>query len=89
MPSGLELDPLAHEARRNGRPLELRHRFLLLELLHAFIPPGAFRTKIFRSACGAIFGRRLLVWMYVAYLHQDRSSESRAWCIPSRSPATS
>ena len=68
----LELDPLAHEARRNGRPLELtRTEFLLLELLMRHPCQVLSRTKIFECVWGYDFGPSSnSLEVYVGYLRR-------------------
>ena len=68
----LELDPLAHEARRNGRPLELtRTEFLLLELLMRHPRQVLSRTKIFECVWGYDFGPASnSLEVYVGYLRR-------------------
>jgi two-component system response regulator MprA len=53
----LELDPLAHEARRGGRPVELtRTEFLLLELFMRHPRQVLTRSVIFENVWGYDFG---------------------------------
>ena len=68
----LELDPLAHEACRNGRPLELtRTEFLLLELLMRHPRQVLPRTKIFECVWGYDFGPASnSLEVYVGYLRR-------------------
>ena len=68
----LELDPLAHEARRDGRPLELtRTEFLLLELLMRHPRQVLSRTKIFECVWGYDFGPSSnSLEVYVGYLRR-------------------
>ena len=68
----LELDPVAHEARRNGRPLELtRTEFLLLELLMRHPSQVLSRTKIFECVWGYDFGPSSnSLEVYVGYLRR-------------------
>ena len=68
----LELDPLAHEARRNGRQLELtRTEFLLLELLMRHPRQVLSRTKIFECVWGYDFGPASnSLEVYVGYLRR-------------------
>jgi len=68
----LELDPVAHEARRNGRPLELtRTEFLLLELLMRHPRQVLSRTKIFECVWGYDFGPASnSLEVYVGYLRR-------------------
>jgi two-component system response regulator MprA len=69
---GLELDPLAHEARRGGRVLELtRTEFLLLELLMRHPRQVLSRTKIFECVWGYDFGPASnSLEVYVGYLRR-------------------
>jgi two-component system response regulator MprA len=68
----LELDPLAHEARRSGRVLELtRTEFLLLELLMRHPSQVLSRTKIFECVWGYDFGPASnSLEVYVGYLRR-------------------
>jgi two-component system response regulator MprA len=68
----LELDPLAHEARRSGCPLELtRTEFLLLELLMRHPRQVLSRTKIFECVWGYDFGPASnSLEVYVGYLRR-------------------
>jgi two-component system response regulator MprA len=68
----LELDPVAHEACRNGRPLELtRTEFLLLELLMRHPRQVLSRTKIFECVWGYDFGPASnSLEVYVGYLRR-------------------
>jgi two-component system response regulator MprA len=68
----LELDPLAHEVRRNGRPLELtRTEFLLLELLMRHPGQVLSRAKIFECVWGYDFGPSSnSLEVYVGYLRR-------------------
>jgi two-component system, OmpR family, response regulator MprA len=53
----VELDPVAHEARRGGRPIELtRTEFLLLELFMRHPRQVLTRTVIFENVWGYDFG---------------------------------
>jgi two-component system response regulator MprA len=72
----LELDPVAHEARRNGRLLELtRTEFLLLELLMRHPRQVLTRATIFDRVWGYDFGPASnSLEVYVGYLR--RKSES-------------
>ena len=55
----LSLDPVAHEVRRGGRPIELtRTEFLLLELLLINARQVLNREVIFDRIWGYDFGRR-------------------------------
>ena len=87
----LELDPLAHEARRDGRPLELtRTEFLLLELLMRH-PVRCFRARRSSSACGAMTsGRPRTRWRCTSAIcaARPRPAGSRAWCRRSGESAT-
>ncbi len=68
----LELDPLAHEARRAGRELDLtRTEFLLLELLMRHPRQVLSRTKIFECVWGYDFGPASnSLEVYVGYLRR-------------------
>jgi two-component system, OmpR family, response regulator MprA len=68
----LELDPVAHEARRGERRLELtRTEFLLLELLLAHPRQVLTRTTIFERVCGYDFGPASnSLEVYVGYLRR-------------------
>jgi two-component system response regulator MprA len=68
----LELDPLAHEARRGGRPLELtRTEFLLLELLLRHPRQVLTRASIFDHVWGYDFGPSSnSLEVYVGYLRR-------------------
>src|SRR5580704_4997398 len=68
----LELDPVAHEARRNGRPLELtRTEFLLLELLMRHPRQVLTRATIFDRVWGYDFGPASnSLEVYVGYLRR-------------------
>ncbi len=68
----LELDPLAHEARRGGRLLELtRTEFLLLELLMHHPRQVLTRSTIFDRVWGYDFGPRSnSLEVYVGYLRR-------------------
>ncbi|HTD07973.1 MAG TPA: response regulator transcription factor [Solirubrobacteraceae bacterium] len=68
----LELDPLAHEARRNGRLLELtRTEFLLLELLLLHPRQVLTRAAIFDHVWGYDFGPASnSLEVYVGYLRR-------------------
>jgi two-component system response regulator MprA len=68
----LELDPLAHEARRNGRVLELtRTEFLLLELLMRHPRQALSRAKIFECVWGYDFGPASnSLEVYIGYLRR-------------------
>jgi two-component system response regulator MprA len=68
----LELDPVAHEARRAGRELELtRTEFLLLELLMRHPRQVLSRTKIFECVWGYDFGPASnSLEVYVGYLRR-------------------
>jgi two-component system response regulator MprA len=68
----LELDPLAHEARRDGRKLELtRTEFLLLELLMRHPRQVLTRETIFDRVWGYDFGPASnSLEVYVGYLRR-------------------
>ncbi len=68
----LELDPLAHEARRDGRLLELtRTEFLLLELLMRHPRQVLTRSTIFDRVWGYDFGPASnSLEVYVGYLRR-------------------
>jgi two-component system, OmpR family, response regulator MprA len=68
----LELDPLAHEARRGGRALELtRTEFLLLELLLRHPRQVLTRASIFDHVWGYDFGPSSnSLEVYVGYLRR-------------------
>lgn len=68
----LELDPLAHEARRGGRTLELtRTEFLLLELLMRHPRQVLSRATIFDRVWGYDFGPASnSLEVYVGYLRR-------------------
>jgi two-component system response regulator MprA len=68
----LELDPLAHEARRGGRVLELtRTEFLLLELLLRHPRQVLTRSTIFDRVWGYDFGLASnSLEVYVGYLRR-------------------
>ncbi len=68
----LELDPLAHEARRGGRALELtRTEFLLLELLLRHPRQVLTRAAIFDHVWGYDFGPSSnSLEVYVGYLRR-------------------
>ncbi len=69
---GLDLDPLAHEARRDGRLLELtRTEFLLLELLLDHPRQVLTRATIFNRVWGYDFGPASnSLEVYVGYLRR-------------------
>jgi two-component system response regulator MprA len=73
----LELDPLAHEAHRGARPLELtRTEFLLLELLMRHPNQVLSRAQIFECVWGYDFGPASnSLEVYVGYLR--RKTEAR------------
>ena len=77
----LELDPLAHEARRGGRLLELtRTEFLLLELLMRHPRQVLTRATIFDRVWGYDFGPASnSLEVYVGYLRRktEAAGESR------------
>jgi two-component system, OmpR family, response regulator MprA len=70
--SDLELDPLAHEARRDGRLLELtRTEFLLLELLMQHPRQVLTRATIFDRVWGYDFGPASnSLEVYIGYLRR-------------------
>jgi two-component system response regulator MprA len=76
----LELDPLAHEARRGGRPLELtRTEFLLLELLMAHPRQVLTRSTIFDRVWGYDFGPASnSLEVYVGYLRRKTEADGEA-----------
>jgi two-component system, OmpR family, response regulator MprA len=69
---GLELDPLAHEAHRGGRALELtRTEFLLLELLMRHPRQVLTRAAIFDHVWGYDFGPSSnSLEVYIGYLRR-------------------
>jgi two-component system, OmpR family, response regulator MprA len=73
----LELDPLAHEARRGGRLLELtRTEFLLLELLMAHPRQVLTRATIFDRVWGYDFGPASnSLEVYVGYLRRKTEAD--------------
>jgi two-component system response regulator MprA len=77
----LELDPLAHEARRGGRLLELtRTEFLLMELLMRHPRQVLARASIFDSVWGYDFGPASnSLEVYIGYLRRktEAAGESR------------
>ncbi len=77
----LELDPVAHEARRNGRVLELtRTEFLLLELLMRHPRQVLTRATIFDRVWGYDFGPASnSLEVYIGYLRRktEAAGESR------------
>jgi two-component system response regulator MprA len=77
----LELDPLAHEARRDGRLIELtRTEFLLLELLMRHPRQVLTRVTIFDRVWGYDFGPASnSLEVYVGYLRRktEASGEPR------------
>jgi len=77
----LELDPLAHEARRGGRLLELtRTEFLLLELLMRHPRQVLERASIFDCVWGYDFGpASISLEVYIGYLRRktEAAGESR------------
>src|SRR5271156_5635859 len=77
----LELDPIAHEARRDGRLLELtRTEFLLLELLLRHPRQVLTRASIFDSVWGYDFGPASnSLEVYIGYLRRktEAAGESR------------
>jgi two-component system response regulator MprA len=68
----LELEPSAHEARRNGRELELtRTEFLLLELLMSHPRQVLTRATIFDRVWGYDFGPSSnSLEVYIGYLRR-------------------
>jgi len=72
----LELDPVAHEARRGGRPLELtRTEFLLLELFIRHPRQVLTRGSIFDHVWGYDFGPSSnSLEVYVGYLRRKTES---------------
>jgi two-component system response regulator MprA len=77
----LELDPLAHEVRRGGRPIELtRTEFLLLELFLHHPRQVLTRAQIFDRVWGYDFGPSSnSLEVYVGYLRRktEAGGESR------------
>jgi two-component system response regulator MprA len=77
----LELDPVAHEARRGGRLLELtRTEFLLLELLMRHPRQVLTRASIFHRVWGYDFGPASnSLEVYIGYLRRktEAAGESR------------
>jgi two-component system response regulator MprA len=73
----LELDPLAHEARRSGRLLELtRTEFLLLELLMHHPRQVLTRTTIFERVWGYDFGPASnSLEVYIGYLRRKTEAD--------------
>ncbi len=73
----LELDPLAHEARRGGRLLELtRTEFLLLELLMSHPRQVLTRATIFDRVWGYDFGPASnSLEVYVGYLRRKTEAD--------------
>jgi two-component system response regulator MprA len=73
----LELDPLAHEARRGSRLLELtRTEFLLLELLMAHPRQVLTRATIFDRVWGYDFGPASnSLEVYVGYLRRKTEAD--------------
>jgi two-component system response regulator MprA len=73
----LELDPLAHEARRGGRLLELtRTEFLLLELLMHHPRQVLTRATIFDRVWGYDFGPASnSLEVYVGYLRRKTEAD--------------
>jgi two-component system response regulator MprA len=73
----LELDPVAHEARRSDRVLELtRTEFLRLELLMSHPRQVLSRTKIFECVWGYDFGPASnSLEVYVGYLRRKTEAE--------------
>jgi two-component system, OmpR family, response regulator MprA len=75
----LELDPVAHEARRGGRLLELtRTEFLLLELLMAHPRQVLTRATIFDRVWGYDFGPASnSLEVYVGYLRRKTEADGQ------------
>jgi two-component system response regulator MprA len=73
----LELDPLAHEARRDGRLLELtRTEFLLLELLMRHPRQVLTRAAIFDHVWGYDFGPASnSLEVYIGYLRRKTEAD--------------
>jgi len=73
----LELDPVAHEAHRSERVLELtRTEFLLLELLMSHPRQVLSRAKIFECVWGYDFGPASnSLEVYVGYLRRKTEAE--------------
>jgi two-component system response regulator MprA len=73
----LELDPLAHEARRGGRALELtRTEFLLLELLMRHPRQVLTRATIFDRVWGYDFGPASnSLEVYIGYLRRKTEAD--------------
>jgi two-component system response regulator MprA len=73
----LELDPLAHEARRSSRVLELtRTEFLLLELLMHHPRQVLTRSTIFERVWGYDFGPSSnSLEVYIGYLRRKTEAE--------------
>jgi two-component system response regulator MprA len=76
----LELDPTAHEARRDGRPLELtRTEFLLLELLMRNPRVVLTRGTIFDRVWGYDFGPSSnSLEVYIGYLRRKTEAAGEA-----------
>jgi two-component system response regulator MprA len=76
----LELDPLAHEARRGGRLLELtRTEFLLLELLMHHPRQVLTRSTIFERVWGYDFGPSSnSLEVYIGYLRRKTEAQGEA-----------
>ncbi len=76
----LELDPLAHEARRDGRLLELtRTEFLLLELLMRHPRQVLTRGTIFDRVWGYDFGPASnSLEVYIGYLRRKTEAAGEA-----------
>jgi len=76
----LELDPVAHEARRGGRTLELtRTEFLLLELLMRHPRQVLTRATIFDRVWGYDFGPASnSLEVYVGYLRRKTEAAGEA-----------
>ncbi|HTW40832.1 MAG TPA: response regulator transcription factor [Solirubrobacteraceae bacterium] len=76
----LELDPVAHEARRGGRTLELtRTEFLLLELLMRHPRQVLTRATIFDRVWGYDFGPSSnSLEVYVGYLRRKTEAAGEA-----------
>jgi two-component system, OmpR family, response regulator MprA len=90
----LELDPVAHEARRGARLLELtRTEFLLLELLLRHPRQVLTRAAIFDHVWGYDFGpaSNSLEWRSTSAtcVARPRRRASLGWCTRSAASATS
>jgi two-component system response regulator MprA len=76
----LELDPLAHEAQRDGRLLELtRTEFLLLELLMRHPRQVLTRATIFDHVWGYDFGPASnSLEVYIGYLRRKTEADGKS-----------